>query len=186
MTSSPNIHNAGVFPEMNSAFFPVYSGSKRNDVAHLDEMAVLYRYHKEIRNSFMHSGGRASKFAEDAWSNASGLTRADVGGRRNPIVTQVAEGQRITCSMEQASDLAAVIIRLIHSIDAELSSSAYAERYFLHAWNSWSELAKYKALPSDPIQRDRRIAKICRKVGFVAPADPAAVITLGRSAGLVT
>ncbi|MFD7963762.1 hypothetical protein ACFV5J_23460 [Streptomyces zaomyceticus] len=180
-----DIRNTGVSPEMQSAFFPVYSGSKRNGVAHLDEMAVLYRYHKEIRNSFMHSGGRASKVAEDAWSNASGLTRADVGGRRNPIVTQVTEGQRIAYSMEQASDLAAVIIRLIHSIDAELSSSAYAEQYFLNAWRSWTELAKYKALPSDPTQRDRRIAKICRKVGFVAPVDPAAVIALGRNAGLV-
>ncbi|WP_326683093.1 hypothetical protein OHB31_35630 [Streptomyces microflavus] len=179
------IRSAGISPEMRSAFFPVYSASKWNGVAHLDEMTVLYRYHKEIRNSFMHSGGRASDLAETAWSNVSGLTRADVGGRRNPILTQVTEGQRISYSMEQASDLAAVIIRLIHSIDAELSSSMYAEQYFLESWSSWSERGKYKELPSDPIQRDRRIAKICRKVGFVTPANPAAVIALGRKAGFV-
>ncbi|KUN76587.1 hypothetical protein [Streptomyces griseoruber] len=124
--------------------------------------------HKEIRNLFMHSGGRASKRAETAWPNASGLTRADVGGRRNPTVTQITEGQRISYSMEQASDLAAVTIRLIHRIDAELSSSTYAERYFFNTWSSWSSRGRYRELPSDPVRRDRRIAKICRKVGFVS------------------
>ncbi|MFE6714008.1 hypothetical protein [Streptomyces sp. NPDC057695] len=179
-----DVHTAGTSSEMRSAFFPVYASSKRNGSAQLDELILLYRYHKEIRNAFMHAGGRASQRTEDAWAAASHLTRADVGGRRNPVVTPVTTGQQISYRMEQANDLASVVIRLIHGIDAELCYSAYAEEYFLTAWRSWGDAAKYKALPGDPVQRERRIAKICRKNGFVAPTDPTAVITLGRRAGL--
>ncbi|MCX5602974.1 hypothetical protein OOK29_33055 [Streptomyces phaeochromogenes] len=181
-----DMHAIGISSEMKAAFFPVYSASKKYSHNELDGLTALYRYHKEIRNSFMHGGGLASKVAETAWRNASTLTKVDIGGKADPILTQITEGQSITYTIEEAIQLADVIIRLVHTIDAELSYSSQAEQYFLDAWKASSGILKLQQLPTDTVRRDRRIAKICRKVGFVTPADPAAAITLGKRAGMIS
>ncbi|MFF9432103.1 hypothetical protein [Streptomyces sp. NPDC014746] len=179
-------HRAGASPEMKLAFFPVYSASKKYCINELDPLMALYRYHKEIRNSFMHGGGVADKKAEDAWREASKLTRADIGGKSGPILTKVVEGQPIAYTIKEAIQLSDVIIRIVHTIDAELSYSSRAEQYFLDCWKATPDILKLQQLPSDPMRRNKRIAQICRKVGFAAPADPAAAILLGQRAGLVS
>ncbi|TWF73385.1 hypothetical protein [Kitasatospora viridis] len=180
------IHQAGISLEMKQAFFPAYSASKKYSISELDALMALYRYHKEIRNSFMHGGGVAGKRAEKAWRDVSTLTRADIGGKSGPIITPIVEGQPIAYTIEEAIQLSDVIIRLVHTIDAELSYSSRAEQYFLDSWKATPDILKLQQLPTDPDRRNKRIAQICRKIGFVAPADPAAAMALGRQAGMLS
>lgn len=180
------VHETGTSPEMKLAFFPVYSASKKYSINELDPLMALYRYHKEIRNSFMHGGGVADKKAEDAWLEASKLTRTDIGGKSGPILTQVIEGQPIIYTIKEAIQLSDVIIRLVHTIDAELSYSSRAEQHFLDCWKATPDILKLQLLPGDPVRRIKRIAQICRKIGFAAPADPAAAILLGQREGMVS
>jgi len=179
------IHASGISAEMKRSFFPVYSASPKYSIGQLDALMALYRYHKEVRNSFMHGGGTASKFAEDAWLEASVLTHTDIG-KGTPILSKIVEGQPISYTIEQAIQLSAVIIRLVHTIDAELSYSRYAEQYFLDNWKATPGILRLQRLPLDTEKRDKRVAQICRKVGFVAPADPDPVIALGTRAGLLS
>ncbi|MFG3490020.1 hypothetical protein [Streptomyces sp. NPDC047972] len=179
------IHSSGISADMKKAFFPTYSKSKKYSLSNLDALVTLYRYHKEIRNSIMHSGGKASDRAEAAWLEASKLTKADIGGKVDPILTKVIEGDPITYGIEEAIQLSDVIIRLVHTIDAELMYTSYAEKQFMDTWNATPGALKLRMLPGDPAKRRRRINQICKAVGVLLPDDPEVVVKLGKNARLL-
>ncbi|WP_328369099.1 hypothetical protein OG800_43025 [Streptomyces sp. NBC_00445] len=179
------VHSSGISTEMQKAFFPTYSASKKYSLAHLDALAALYRYHKEVRNSFMHSGGLASDRAAAAWLEVSRLTKADIGGKSDPILTKIVEGDPITYRIEEAIQLADVIIRLVHTVDSELMYTSYAENHFMELWKGTPGVVRLRALPGDPRKRKLRVDQICKALGFLAPNDPEAVVKLGKNASLL-
>ncbi|MFJ1971859.1 hypothetical protein ACIO93_24630 [Streptomyces sp. NPDC087903] len=180
-----DIHAAGLSAEMKAAFYPVYSASAKYSLIQLDPLLALYRYHKEVRNSFMHRGGVADSKAEAAWLAASNLTRSDIGGKSTPYLTPIIDGQPIAYPIKEAIQLADVIIRIVHTIDAELSYTNQAELYFIDAWKAKNGALRLQDLPGDSSRREKRIAQICRKVGFVTPADLAAATGVAKRAGLL-
>lgn len=176
---------SGTSTAMKSAFFPVYSASRKYSPAHLDAMLAMYRYHKEIRNSLMHRGGTANDKAEAAWRNASTLTRSDIGGRSSPALTQQTEGMMVRTNIGEAIQLSDILYRLVSTIDAELCYTSLAEQDFLSAWRNnpeWGQ--KFRQLPGDPVKRSKRIVVLCHSCGYATPADTEPIYQLGKSAGV--
>jgi len=177
--------SGGVSAEMKKAFFPVYSASREYSPVHLDPLLALYRYHKEIRNSLVHRGGVANDVAEDAWRSASTLTRADIGLRSSPYLTSVKDGMMVKMNIGQAIQLSDLLLRIVSTIDAELCFTDVSEQIFLDDWRGNEGLRQIRELPGDPIRKVRMLVRICRKAGYVSPADTDAIYTIGRRSGLI-
>jgi hypothetical protein len=176
--------SAGVSEDMKRAFFPIYSANRKYSLAHLDALLTLYRYHKEIRNSFMHRGGVANDAAEAAWYRACTLTRADIGLRSSPYLTRMAEGVSIKTNIFEAIQLSDVLLRIVTTIDAELCFSNPAEKEFINSWRGIEKL-KTRFFPGDEPRKASRMVSACRKAGYVKPEDTEAIYQIGRRAGLV-
>ncbi|WP_329492954.1 hypothetical protein [Kitasatospora herbaricolor] len=179
------IHAAGMSPEMEKGFSPTYKSHSKYSFTQLDALVTPYRYHKEIRNSFTHQGGTAGDRAVNAWRKASALTAKDIGGKTGPILTMPVKDKPITYPIKEAIQLADVITRLVHTIDAELTGTLFAEQYFYEAWKGNPNIAnlQLQAFPSDPVHQNRKINQICRKAGFLSPADPTAIIAMCKKSG---
>lgn len=177
--------SGGVSAEMEKAFFPICSASRKYSLVHLDPLLAMYRYHKEVRNSLMHRGGVANDVAEDAWRNASTLTRADIGLRSSPYLTKLTDGMMIKTNIGEAIQLSDVLLRIVSTIDAELCFTDFAEQAFLGDWRAIERLREFRELPADPVRKSRKLISICRKAGYVKPADTDAIYTIGRRAGII-
>lgn len=176
--------SAGVSEEMKRAFFPVYSANRKYSLMHLDALLTLYRYHKEIRNSFMHRGGIANHAAEAAWCSASTLTRADIGLRSSPYLTRLTEGAPIKTNIFEAIQLSDALLRIVTTIDAQLCFTNLAEKDFINSWRSNEKIQKIRFFPGDEPRKGNRMASVCRKAGYVKPDDAEAIYQIGRRAGL--
>jgi hypothetical protein len=176
----------GISDEMKRAFYPRYSAHRKYSLNHLDSLLALYRYHKEIRNSWMHRGGIADNLAEDAWRNASTLARSDIGGRSSPALIRLTDGMMVKTNIFEAIQLSDVLLRIVYTLDAELCFTDLAEQTFLTGWQANANARNLRELPANPIKRARRLASICRKAGFVTPSDTEAIYQLGSRAGLIT
>jgi hypothetical protein len=177
---------AGISSDMEKAFHPVYSGQQKYSLAHLDALLALYRYHKEIRNAYMHGGGTAKPNTVRAWTHASTLKAADIGSRSAPTVSHVVKDAKVKTDIREAIQLSDILLRIVRTIDAELCFTDLAERNFLAGWKANESIRQHRALPGDPTRRDKRLAQLCRKAGYVSPADTSAVHQIALRAGLIT
>jgi hypothetical protein len=175
----------GISNEIQRAFYPKYAAHRKCSLRNLDALLALYRYHKEIRNSFVHRGGIADIKAENAWLNASTLKNSDIGGRSAPAISVIKEGESVETSLYEAIQLSDVLLRIVHTIDAELCFTRVGEQAFLNDWQNSEGARALRTFPAGQNRRADRIKKIVRKVGYMPPADTDAVYELGRREGLV-
>jgi hypothetical protein len=174
----------GISTDIEKAFYSVYSSNRKVSTAHLDAQLALYRYHKEVRNSFMHRGGIADARAEAAWRNASTLSRADVGMRSTPEVTPAINGSAIDVTFGQAIQLSDVLLRIVGTVDAELCRTEIAARAFMRDLEKLNR-GSFRELPGDANKRSRKLGRACTALGYLKPADVEAVYALGRRSGVI-
>lgn len=174
----------GLSDEMEQSFLPVYRTEPKYSLQHIDALLALYRYHKEKRNSFMHRGGVANGIAEAAWREASSLTRNDIGGKRSPVMSKVEDGKQVACMLEESLQLADVIIRIVRTIDAELSATTVAEDAFIRDWVAFPQHTR-RVFPTAEFYRRRKISSCCLKVGYPRPADASHVEKLLKRRGVL-
>jgi hypothetical protein len=175
----------GISSDMKNAFYPVYTASRKYNLGNLDALLAIYRYHKEIRNSLMHRGGIADLKAQNAWTEAATLTRADTGLRTSPALTRVIDGVPVKTNISEAIQLSDSLLRIVCTIDAELCFTEVAEEIFVSRWRQSEPARRSTFLPADRKLRDKRLGGICRSLGYVSPDDPEAVYQMGRRAALV-
>ncbi len=171
---------SGLSYEMKRAFYSRYKANRKYDVAHLDALLALYRYHKEIRNSLMHRGGIANAKAESAWRNVSTITRVDLGTRISPLITPVTDGIMVRTNIGEAIQLSDVLLRIVSTIDAELCWTQLAERTFIGDLRRNPETKRMRELPADPTRKAARIVWFCRMLGYVTPSDTEAIYELAH------
>jgi hypothetical protein len=176
---------SGISNRIERAFYPKYATHRKCSLRSLDALLALYRYHKEIRNSFVHRGGIANDKAEEAWRNASTLKNSDIGGRSAPALSIVKEGEIVKTSLYEAIQLSDVLLRIVHTIDAELCFTSVGEQAFLNDWRNNEGARALRTLPAGHDKKAETIKKIVRRMGYLPPADIDAVYELGHRAGLV-
>ncbi|MGW4905419.1 hypothetical protein [Streptomyces sp. NPDC004270] len=179
------IKRNGISGDMEKAFHPAYSKQQKYSFVNLDSLLALYRYHKETRNAVMHRGGVADQRTETAWRHASTISQTDIGGRSAPILSPVADGYPVKIDIRAAIQLSDVLLRLVTTIDAELCFTELAEKMFVTGWKSNENSLARRELPGDPTRREKRLAQIARKAGYVNPSDVEAVRSIGLRAGLL-
>jgi hypothetical protein len=176
----------GISTEMRDAFYPAYSRTSKYNPQQLDALLVVYRYHKEIRNAFMHRGGVANADNKEAWRQASQISQSDLGGKIGPKVSEPTLGEALKVDLKESIQLADILLRIITTIDSELCYTKVAEEIFVQDWISSRRSPIRISLSNDPVKRSKRLTGACKKAGYVEPADIDAIRKIGIRAGLVS
>ncbi|MDR0533921.1 MAG: hypothetical protein LBH01_08200 [Verrucomicrobiales bacterium] len=165
-------------------FYSTFCNDRRYALAKLDAILLCYRFFKELRNCDMHGGGIAGQKLVDAYKNFLPIaTTSDLGVKEIPKHHQVVLGSKIKVNLRGVVGFSDIILRLITTLDAELSRSKGAEKEFIKSWQQIH--SKPITLPNDKKRRKNRIIRMVKKVGYPEPKMPEELEDWLKKMGLV-
>jgi hypothetical protein len=132
----------------------------------------------------MHGGGIATSVTVDAYTNFLPVSdRHSLGMRSNIEIFPVVEGQRVTLSLRGVVGFSDVLIRLMHSIDAELMRGESAEATLKRRLMNRSYP---KMLSSDLRRRHGQISLRCATSGLSRPSKSDELYKYMTAEGLIS
>jgi hypothetical protein len=151
----------------------------------LDAMMLCYRFFKELRNSDMHGGGITEQRLVDAYTQFSPVaTTADLGVSEVPIHFPAAIGTKAKLSLRGIVGFSHIVLKIIATLDAELSRSESAEKSFVRKWKLTNP--HRVSLSSGSAKRENKVKRLVKKAGFLKPAKPDAFGNWLKQEALVT
>jgi hypothetical protein len=106
--------------------------AKKYDLAHIDNLLKCFRYFKELRNTLMHRGRKCDGKLYGAQSELLPVaTSAQLGMKFVPTHTPYQQGDPVSISMHGVLGFTDVILRMITTIDAELSKTQIGETHLV-------------------------------------------------------
>lgn len=157
--------NVGTSAVMTGALYAALTANKKHSRAHLEELLICYRYFKEARNAILH-GGQVSSQLIEAEQEYSKLTITELGVNEVPEWHALAVDKPVTLSLRGGVGFGEVVLRLICTLDAELSTCRAAEDVFVRRWR---KKLKTTTVPFNSGNREGRIKESVRKIGFPKP-----------------
>lgn len=157
-------------PTIRACFHPTQIQNKKYSNQTLEQLLLCYRAFKEVRNDFIHHGGRASKRTEQAFLAFSILTHTALGIKEVPELLPVVAGEPIELSVRGIVGLSDVVIRLIATFDCLLVDSPHGEKVLKGRW-----LAKHNGLvtvKSAGPSRDAQLTRLIKQCGLPKPVAP--------------
>lgn len=171
-------------PALSSAIYPTLQINRKNSMTHIEDLLICYRYFKEVRNALIHNGGSVSTKFTDAESAYKLLTPASLGVKVVPEFYPYIPGSPIALNLRGVAGFGDIILRIVCSIDIEISRSSHSERIFIDRWKE-----KYGSSPiqikAATLGKSGRIKKLVQKMGFPIPKDSSDFEQLLRSNSLV-
>jgi len=159
---------------LQNAFYATLRGHGKNSLSQLENLLICYRYFKECRNSLAHKGGIADQKAYDSFAAFSTIaTPHDLNVHEVPRHFPIVVGSPINLSLRGVVGFGDIIIKLVSTIDAELSICVKAENELITRGKAWSSSNSGKAknsLKKDQAARNDQIARILRTLEFPEPA----------------
>jgi len=156
---------------LKTSFHPVLTNGEKYDLANLDAMLLCYRFFKEQRNCDMHRSGIADQKLIDAYSQFSVLSSpTSLGVPEVPSHTAPLLGTRIKISLRGVVGLTDIVLRIITTLDAELSRSEDSEIPFFTKWKEINR--RPRMLSKIPKKRAFQIEKLAKDAGFPKPIYP--------------
>lgn len=153
-----------------SSIYPKLLISNKNSKLHLEELLVCYRYFKECRNSSAHKGGIASQLTEDAYTEYAKLSASSLGVKEIPEAFITTKSKPLKISLRGVVGFGDIILRLIATIDAELSRSSLAEECFKKRWKETiTAKGNRYTLPSDIKKKEAMIRRLVKKLELPHP-----------------
>jgi len=151
---------------MQAGFTPVLRAQRAYRLKELDDLLLIYRYFKELRNALVHNGGVATQQLVDAHAQMSGVTAKSAGLKKMPEHTPPVLGQVTPISLYGLIGFGAVVFHMVQTIDAELSQTKVAEREFLQRFK-----AKYRVreLTKAQPKRSERVRSLSKNIGLPEP-----------------
>lgn len=173
-------------PDMEAAFTDSLRTGPRYSLNHLDDMLLIYRYFKEVRNAFMHTNGVAESRIEDAYRHAATTGDMGIGKTLSAELNPIVAGAVVRPSLSTVVSFSEVLLRIVTTVDAELAATAVAQSYFVTQWPAkyTNQLVK-KMLPSSRDKRDARIANRSVALGFPRPGSREKIDQLLKAEGLI-
>lgn len=153
-------------PATQSAFTPVLRSQSPYRGNELDDLLLIYRYFKELRNGLVHNGGMATPQLVDAYAQMSGVTLKSAGLKKMPEYSVPALGQATSISLYGVIGFGAVVFHMVQTIDAELSQTVAAEREFLQRFKAAYGV---RELTKSQPKRNKRIRSLSKNLGLPEP-----------------
>jgi hypothetical protein len=159
---------------LKDAFYSELIRHPKNSLANLENLLVAYRCFKEYRNALMHNGGLADSKCVAGYQAFARLSSADLGVSEVPNVNQTTLGQPVILSLRGVVGFSDLILRLIATLDAELSCTQGAERELTEQWaNHFAAPGRTKKsrymLSVDADKRATQIRRLVGKLGLPKP-----------------
>lgn len=149
----------------------------------LQSLLWCYRAFKELRNAFIHNGGRSSSKFHDAATNWQQLRMAikphDLAMKRLPKVPVVAVGDPLTIDLYEVVGFGGIVTRLLRTLDADLAVAKSAEKEISRRWT-----LAYGA--GVALGRSRSAVGMLRVIGFPAAKHAGDLVVFLKAEGLGT
>ena len=155
-------------PILANAFFNTYSSNKKYSLSKLNNLLICYRYFKECRNGFMHSGGYASQNLVDASVLYDQLSATDLNVKVKPDYIKFNLNDKIELKIQGVAGFTDIILQIITTIDAELLKSIKAEDIFISRLNI-TVGNKPKGIDKLPKGKEKALRSIIQQSGFAKP-----------------
>lgn len=154
---------------MKNGFYLKLLENKKNRKRELDNMMKCYRYFKECRNALIHNGSVAKKITCDKYLEFKSIaTKDSLGVSEVPEYFPIVIGEPVRVSLRGVIGLCDIILKIIVTLDAELSRSQYAELVFKKYWEEINK-KQYTLKTSDINKRSRQIERLINKIGLPTP-----------------
>lgn len=155
---------------MKRSLYPALCRGRYYGLNKLNEMLLCYRFFKELRNCNMHGGGIADQRLIDAYDQFTLIaTPSKLGVVEVPIHTVPTLGVRVKVSLRGVAGFSNIVLKIIATLDAELSRAKQAEELFIERWKR-----KYpdpRMLSSKSGRRRTQIRHLAEHAGFPVPTD---------------
>lgn len=117
-----------ISPGLVTGIYPSLKKASKYSLSNIDNLLKCYRYFKELRNCFMHRGRKCDGKLYGAQSEFIPVaTKAGLGMSFIPEHKVYAQGDSIELSFHGVLGFTDVILRIVTTIDIELSKSIQAE-----------------------------------------------------------
>jgi len=166
-------------PAMLGSIYPTIAQNKKNSPQHIEQLLTCYRYFKEVRNSLIHAGGGTSAKFVSAESAYQQLTAAQLGIKEKPAFNGHAAGSRVTLSLRGVVGFGEIVLRLVSTLDAEITKTMKAEQAFLQRWKEFHGDSPIQVSANSNLCKDR-IKRLVRKLGLPTPVITPQFETLFR------
>ena len=154
---------------LKSAFYPSYLANKKYALPQLNNLLLCYRYFKEIRNAQIHLGGIANQAAVDAYAAFLPVSGRAALGRKGELSFDPASlGSPVTLNLRSVVGFTDVLIKIIVTVDAELSRAERSEALFERAFRAVNRRVMLSATPR---KRDAQVKERCFKAGYPRPLN---------------
>lgn len=175
---------SNISPELQDCVYPVLLTNKKNSLSHLEGLLRCYRYFKECRNGIVHHGGVSTQRLVDACGEYRCKSKSTLGVSELPEHFPVDKaGDMLSLSLRGVVGFGEVVLRLVTTLDAELSQTREAEVVFAHRWVH--KHGQPIHLPKDIRAQETKIEKLVRQIGLEAPVVPLKLLPLLRRYSLV-
>jgi hypothetical protein len=148
---------------------PAFRAHRKVHAAQLMDMLRCYRYFKELRNCRIHNGGIADRKAVDAYNDF--LPVSSAASLRTKETIQhfpVALGQPTDLSLRGVVGFCDIVLRMMVTIDAEISGSDIAERVVVDRIRIFRG-SRVPKIPSSPTKVTRLANRLCRNANLPTP-----------------
>lgn len=150
--------------EMDVAFGNILRANDKYSLNEINNQLICYRVFKEIRNTIIHGNGVCGQKLIDVYNHFLTITNARmINANEVPEVYPVRFGDKVKLSIRGVVGLSDLILRIIITIDAEISCSEFGRSYLISEWKNRS---KKNTMKSDKDERIKQLARFIHKLGF--------------------
>lgn len=155
-------------PSCNAMIDAFYENTKNNtkySISNIENHLICYRCFKELRNSIIHNRGICDQKLFDSYIAYQRIaTNSLLGVKEVPRVNSVILNQSIKLDIRGVVGLTDVIIKMIITIDAEISKSEFGLRYFKDKWITIGETGR--TMKKDEEKRKNQFRRYIQRMGF--------------------
>jgi hypothetical protein len=178
---------------MYDEFFPTIKASSLNCWGTVNEQLIAYRYFKECRNAFIHSGGMATEETINARAAVySEQTKVPPAGTFPPYIYDFKlpwqkAGEKIKLNLMDCISFSALVRKLIYTFDAALCVASTTELLIEERLKKLtsSKSPKWKFMPGDPVKLEKRAHRMLSAARIPDPVDINNVISWMQIKGVI-
>jgi hypothetical protein len=157
--------------DLRSSLRPALHRTRRTDVRQLRPLLRVYRVYKEVRNSLMHAGGRATPYLASVSAGVPTYRASTLALKTPPAMPVYRPGDAVTLTVRDAVLFDALVTRIVRTLDAELSSSYVGHDVVFDRAEAFAREKSLEVLPRDPTKRARRVTRLMRFAGEAGPLN---------------
>lgn len=169
-------------PSIDASYGTVLRRNHRYLPTRLDDMLLIYRCFKEIRNVCAHAGRIPDDKAIDAYANA--VSSGHGLGRRGSDLElpRVSRGIPIELSLVNVQNFCALLLSIVITLDAELAVTKAGEAWFL---DRWEERYGFRQITGHVSNRGIYLREWSLELGLPRPGPITPLYDLLKSSNLV-